>query len=227
MTDEEYVFQQTSRERKRIGAGAYARKNGSRTKKCTLPSDNMTAGQIKKRNGEIMQYKLNQPMKWKEFKSMPEDLQKEYIQKLASEKKARAKDVAEMLGIHKNYLSDYARTLFQGETPFTGTHQVNQSQEWRDFIEGNITTPEEKKNEEVNSLGERSEEAETANERVKQPKSAETTERMKIKKGYICYEGRPQEVFSKLILGLNPEQTYGFEILFYAQKEEVKKETNE
>ena len=226
MTNEEYVFQQTSRERKRIGAGAYARKNGSRTRKCTLPSDNMTAGQIKKRNGEIMQYKLNQPMKWKEFKSMPEDLQKEYIQKLASEKKARAKDVAEMLGIHKNYFSDHARTLFQGETPFTGTHQVNQSQEWRDFIEGNTTTSEKRENEEVNSLEETNKEAETANERVKQPKNAETKTEMKIKKGYICYEGRPQEVFSKLILGLNPEQTYGFEIIFYAQ-EEVKKETNE
>ena len=226
MTNEEYIFQQTSRERKRIGAGAYARKNGSRTRKCTLPSDNMTAGQIKKRNGEIMQYKLNQPMKWKEFKSMPEDLQKEYIQKLASEKKARAIDIAEMLGVHKNYFSSIARALFQGETPFTGKHQVNQSQEWRDFIEGNITTPEEKKNEEVNSLEERSEEAETANERVKQPKSAETQTEMKIKRGYVCYEGRPQQVFSKLILGLNPEQTYGFEILFYAQ-EEVKKETNE
>ena len=227
MTNEEYVFQQTSRERKRIGAGAYARKNGSRTKKCTLPSDNMTAGEIRKRNGEIMQYKLNQPMKWKEFKSMPEDLQKEYIQKLASEKKARVIDIAEMLGVHKNYLSKYSRTIFQGETPFTRTHQVNQSQEWKDFIEGNINTPEERKSEEVNSLEERSKEAETANERVKQPKSAETTEKMKIKKGYVCYEGRPKEVFSKLILGLNPEQTYGFEILFYAQEEAAKKETNE
>ena len=227
MTDEEYIFQQTSRERKRTGAGAYARKNGSRTKKCTLPSDNMTAGEIRKRNGEIMQYKLNQPMKWKEFKSMPEDLQKEYIQKLASEKKARIIDIAEMLGVHKNYLSKYSRTIFQGETPFTRTHQVNQNKEWRDSIEGNITTSEERKNEEVNSLEERSEEAETANESVKQPKNVETSERMKIKKGYICYEGRPQEVFSKLILGLNPEQIYGFEILFYAQKEEVKKETNE
>lgn len=174
-----------------------------------------------------MEYKLNQPMKWKEFRSMPEDLQKEYIQKLASEKKAKAKDVAEMLGIHKNYLSDYTRTLFQGETPFTGKHKVNQSQEWRDFIEGNITTSEKSKNEEVNSLEERSKEAETANERVKQPKSAETQTEMKIKKGYVCYEGRPQEVFSKLILGLNPEQTYGFEIIFYAQEEAAKKETNE
>ena len=227
MTNEEYIFQQTNRERKQIGAGAYARKNGSKTKKCTLPSDNLTAGQIKKRNGEIMQYKLNQPMKWNEFRSMPEDLQREYIQKLESEKKARAIDIAEMLGINKNYLSNYTRTLFQGKTPFTGKHQVNQSQEWRDFIEGNITTPEEKKNEEINSLEERSEEAETANERVKQPKNAETAVEMKIKKGYLCYEGRPQEVFSKLILGLNPEQTYGFEILFYAKEEAGKKETNE
>ena len=227
MTNEEYIFQQTSRERKRIGAGAYARKNGSRKKKCTLPSDNMTAGEIRKRNGEIMQYKLNQPMKWKEFKSMPEDLQKEYIQKLASEKKARAIDIAEMLGVHKNYFSKHARTLFQGETPFTRKHQVNQSQEWRGFIEGNITTSEKKESEEVNSLEERSEEAETANERVKQPKSVETAERMKIKKGYVCYEGRPQNVFSKLILGLNPEQTYGFEILFYAQEEATKEEAEE
>lgn len=226
MTNEEYIFQQTSRERKRIGAGAYARKNGSRTRKCTLPSDNMTTGQIKKRNGEIMEYKLNQPMKWKEFKSMPEDLQKEYIKKLASEKKARSVDIAEMLGVHKNYFSKHARTLFQGETPFTGTHQVNQSQEWRDFIEGNITTSEKRENEEVNSLEETNKEAETANERVKQQKNVETTEGMKIKKGYICYEGHPQEVFSKLILGLNPEQKYGFEIIFYAQ-EEIKKETNE
>lgn len=227
MTDEEYIFQKTSRERKRIGAGAYARKNGSRTKKCTLPSDNMTAGEIRKRNGEIMQYKLNQPMKWKEFRSMPEDLQKEYIQKLASEKKARGIDIAEMLGVTRNFFSTYTKKLFQEKTPFTRTHQVNQSQEWREFIEGNITASEERKSEEVNSLEGRNEEAETANERVKQQKNVETQTKMKIKKGYVCYEGRPQEVFSKLILGLNPEQTYGFEILFYAQKEKVKKETNE
>ena len=85
---------------------------------------------------------------------------------------------------------------------------------------------QKRENEEGNSLEERSGEAETANESVKQPKNAETKTEMKIKKGYICYEGRPQDVFSKLILGLNPEQTYGFEILFYAQ-EEATKETNE
>lgn len=74
MTDEKYVFEQTSRERKRIGAGIYSRKRGSRSKKCTLPSDNMTAGQLKKRNGEVMQYNLKAPMGWLVFRSMPADL---------------------------------------------------------------------------------------------------------------------------------------------------------
>ena len=50
MTDAEYVFQQDVKERKKMKTGAMHRKCGSKSKKCTLPSDYLTPSQKKKLN---------------------------------------------------------------------------------------------------------------------------------------------------------------------------------
>lgn len=69
-------------QKKRIAAGARHRKCGSKSKFCSLPSDNMTAAEWKRRNGKVKTYNLMAPMGWDEFKSMPHDLQQQYLDTL-------------------------------------------------------------------------------------------------------------------------------------------------
>lgn len=75
-------FDYDVKEKKRIARGAAAKKNGSKSKKCTLPSDYLTAKEKKALNGEVKTYCLSKPMSWSEFKAMPLNIQEEYILKL-------------------------------------------------------------------------------------------------------------------------------------------------
>ena len=69
-------------EKKRIAQGARVRKCGSKSRKCTLPSDYLTAAQKKGLNGKVITYNLSGPMTYSKFRVMPDDLQKEYLLKL-------------------------------------------------------------------------------------------------------------------------------------------------
>lgn len=75
VTDFEYDVMQ----KKRLSRGAYHKKNGSKSRRCTLPSDHLTAAQKKGLSGTVSTYNLNQPMGWGTFRMMPPDLQEEYI----------------------------------------------------------------------------------------------------------------------------------------------------
>lgn len=82
MKDEEFIFRQEVREKKRIGAGAFHKKNGSKSKKCTLPSDHLTRKEKEKLNGECKSWNLKAFYTWDEFRKMPEDIQLEYVNSL-------------------------------------------------------------------------------------------------------------------------------------------------
>ena len=71
-------------QKKRIANNAARMKRGSKSKKCSLPSDHLTPAQWKRRNGPVSTYSLNQPMDWKTFKSLPVDIQQSYIDILQS-----------------------------------------------------------------------------------------------------------------------------------------------
>lgn len=78
MTDFEYDALQ----KKRIGRGYHNMKR--RTRGCTLPSDRLTATQLKARNGPVSTYNLSLPMSWETFKAMPKDLRQNYIDAIQS-----------------------------------------------------------------------------------------------------------------------------------------------
>ena len=80
MNDFDYEVMQ----KKRIAHSAAHMKRGSKSKKCTLPSDHLTPAQWKRRNGPVNTYSLNQPMDWETFKSLPVDIQQSYIDILQS-----------------------------------------------------------------------------------------------------------------------------------------------
>jgi len=67
-------------QKKRIAQGA-KHKVGRRSG-CTLPSDNLTEAQKRKLNGPVVTLKLDEPMTWKDFKALPEDKQRLYLERL-------------------------------------------------------------------------------------------------------------------------------------------------
>lgn len=98
MTDAEYIFKSTSAERKRIGRGDFNKKRkGGRFVR--LPSDNLTKKEREKMNGECLQYNMNAPVKWSGFLTWPQDLQREYIEKLTDSYNAKNEDIAKMFGV--------------------------------------------------------------------------------------------------------------------------------
>jgi hypothetical protein len=98
MTDEKYTLAQTNRERKRTASGARHKINGARSRKVTLPSDNLTPAQIKKLSGPVITYNMDLPHTIKELRCWPKDLQRQYMQKLIDRYHPTNKALAEMLG---------------------------------------------------------------------------------------------------------------------------------
>lgn len=99
MTDERFVFTSDVRDRKRTAAGARAKKGGSRSRRCPLPSDKLTNTQLQKLNGSVESIKLNMPMDYARFKELTPTLQFLYLDHLINEYKARRVDLCSMLGV--------------------------------------------------------------------------------------------------------------------------------
>lgn len=85
-------------QRKILARQAKHKKNGSKSRQCSLPSDRMTNKQWKERCGEVVTYDLGRPMGWIEFKSMPADMKKEYVERLIQKYSVTASDLARMFG---------------------------------------------------------------------------------------------------------------------------------
>ena len=92
-------FDYDAMQKKRIARGASHMKRGSKSKKCTLPSDYLTAAQKRRLNGPVSTYKLDEPMNWESFKAMPEDLQKKYILNLQETYQANNDMLGKMFGV--------------------------------------------------------------------------------------------------------------------------------
>lgn len=82
LSDEEYIYRQDIKEKKAAGRGAAHKKGGSKSKKCTLPSDYMTRKKKMAMNGEVMTYNPNAWYTWEEFKKLPMEYQIKYINSL-------------------------------------------------------------------------------------------------------------------------------------------------
>lgn len=64
---------------------------------CRLPHEDLTPAQIKRRNGPMMTYNLNLPMSWDIFKTMPKDLQQQYLDGLHARFGVGPSDLAKYL----------------------------------------------------------------------------------------------------------------------------------
>lgn len=112
MTDEEYVFRSECADRKRTARGSFNKRShagkGGRVK---MPSDYMTKKERDKMNGEVQSYNLSSPMKWAQFKRMPDDIKREYLSSIISKYNPQQKALAEMFDVTQNTLYVTCREL--------------------------------------------------------------------------------------------------------------------
>lgn len=117
MNDAIYAYKEDVKERKSLVSAARHRKNGSKSKKCTLPSDNLSYYQRKKLNGEVKSYSMNRPMTWKEFQTYPDDLQETYLATLVDGFHVSMKQIGDMMVISNTRLNKMIK-----EKGFTKIH---------------------------------------------------------------------------------------------------------
>lgn len=111
MTDEKYVFVSEVADKKRTARGVHNRRTHTGKGGCKLPSENMTRKEIEAMNGEVKTYNIKNPMKWHEFKAMPDDLKRAYLNRLRDLYNASNKAIGEMMGVSDNCIGNAARRL--------------------------------------------------------------------------------------------------------------------
>lgn len=138
MTNERYTFVSDLREKKAAARGAYAKKGGSKSKRCRLPSDNLTPAELKRRNSPVESIKLNTPITYAELKKLNPNLQFLYLEHCVTTHKGRRKDIVDMLGINQATFARLLPTL-PGCLEFKGRPKTV-APEWAAFIGGTETT---------------------------------------------------------------------------------------
>lgn len=158
-------FDYDAMQKKRIARGAAHMKRGSKSKKCTLPSDYLTAAQKRRLNGPVNTYKLDEPMDWESFKAMPEDLQKKYILNLQETYQATDIMLGKMFKKADVTIGDIRRKL--GVNPI-GKRMMNHDEliirdaKWDAFCSGVIGgKPGEPKKDEIEKVEESYDEIDT------------------------------------------------------------------
>ena len=130
-------FDYDAMQKKRIARGASHIKRGS--KKCTLPSDYLTAAQKRRLNGPVSTYKLDEPMNWESFKAMPEDLQKKYILNLQETYQANNDMLGKMFGVSGVSVCKMRRALgvgAMGQNKMTRDEVAVRDAKWNAFCNG-------------------------------------------------------------------------------------------
>lgn len=150
MNDIEYIYRQDIKDRKSMASGARHVKKGSRSKKCSLLSDYLTASQKKKMNGEVTVYKMNQPITFDEFKSMPKDLQEDYIANLMKTYHVSVRQISLMMQVADGTLSGYVRRYKLNVPKATSTDgkinrmKIPEQKKWEKFCKGEADIKERK-----------------------------------------------------------------------------------
>lgn len=180
------------------------KKNGSRSKKCTLPSDRLTPAQKRRLNGPVSTYNLSKPMNWIEFIQMPKDIQLEYLNTLVTNLKARRVDLCLMFGVSPATFDKYRKEKLGWSYQFPLSAAKSLSYEWQcfrgtdapEFAED--TTPAEEKNVEP-----------AQNTGVKQ-----APVKLSCNSGKLRYSGDPHLIFQKALNALDLSKEYNICIIF-------------
>ena len=202
--------------KKRIARGAAARKCGSKSRRCTLPSDYLTDAQKKARNGKMSTYNLSKPMTYEQFKLMPRDLQREYLLKLRNDMHASARVIAQMFGCSYETVRVVIRDLGINTGGKKMYMNLDQLMRWNNWLSGDaantpvaVTEPETETETETETEAETisaaAEETEDASTPVNNDASTEEIKCAALLGGKLNLRGTASEILSRLAIVFDTE----------------------
>lgn len=134
MTDFDYENMQ----KKITARGARHKKNGSKSHRCTMPSDYLTKAQKEALNGPVTTILLNQPMDWATFKSLSDTLKKTYPTNLKSTYNPNTAMLARMFGVTPNPVTAELRKYGLPIGPRGAKPDKQRQAAWEAFCNGVI-----------------------------------------------------------------------------------------
>lgn len=115
MSDERRMFIDDCREKKQTARSArHTRTHCGKGGAVIFPSDYLTAKERKAMNGKCEEYRLNEPMTWGRFKTLPDDLKVEYVKTLRKKFNVPDKALADMFGVARNTVALYFKEIGLG-----------------------------------------------------------------------------------------------------------------
>ena len=215
MNDVEFILKEDIKEKKRTGSGYRYKKNGSKSKKCSLPSDHLSKKEIEKMNGECKVYNLNKPMNYSNFCAMPVDLRIKYLEMLRDKFGANQTEISKMMGVADTTLASHRAKFLDGKPVFRSyKHSRLDVKSWNRFING-----EEDKDIVV---AEKEEMTNSDNKKVEDDNSADTTclpynrvvSKADIINGSMNLKGKADDIFRKMTDILGCENEYEIYVCF-------------
>lgn len=106
MKDEEYIFHTDVAQKKSVArSGKYRRTHNGSRGAVKFPSDYLSKKELRNMNRDVKAYKLNEPMTWKEFKKMPDDLKRSYLDAITQRFNAPKTELTKMFGVNYKTLT--------------------------------------------------------------------------------------------------------------------------
>lgn len=96
-------------QKKSIARGAAHRKRGAKSKKCTLPHENLTKKELRALSGEVKTYNIHERLTWAQFKALDDEVAAEHIAYLVDTFGANIKYIAIALGVSDITVSKYLK----------------------------------------------------------------------------------------------------------------------
>lgn len=129
-------FDYDVRQKKLIARGAAHMKRGSRSRKCSLPSDNLTAKQLANLSGPCVSIRMNSPITYTDFKRFPDDLKREYLLGLRDRYQVTQAAVAKMMQASTWSMCTWYKKLGIDATlpPMTADERKKNRERWEQFL---------------------------------------------------------------------------------------------
>ena len=179
MTDEKFLFVTDCADKKRTARGIYnKRTHTGKGGKVRFPSDNLSRKELDAMNGEVVTYSLNKPMKWDEYKKMPDDLRRQYIENLQKRYDIMQKDLVDLFGVSISSVQLETNKLGISFKRRCGWAINNNKGAWRDFCAG-LKTPQKVEPEAVPQL---IDEPQTASAPEKEPEKEKPVVKIRAEK---------------------------------------------
>ena len=136
MNQYEKSFYEDIREKKKAATGAYHRATrGKRSFTVHNQSDHLTKKELKEMSGEVVSF-MQKPIVWHEFKEMPVEAQRRYIEWLKKEYKVTGAMISDMFGVNRATFCNYNKEVLWLSFPNSNKPNEATKKRWQEFCGG-------------------------------------------------------------------------------------------